>query len=199
MIEVIWGALLNAWPTFLLFLSAVGAFVWLEQERPSWHSLAVILAFSAAIVLMSLYDFWAAAPYPDPETVEGLTAYYTQLGFLYEVWGTGLHAAGTVYAFVMLAFCFNPPKRGDFLLCGLASVVVFAEVWTAGMENLNCNFLQADIPAEMQTEAQRNMSKCERVFGFWYRYLPIIVEVSIMLFFVACYKWAKREHALTNP
>ena len=193
MIDVVWGALFNAWPTFLLFVVAVALVAWLAQERPSWHSLGAIAAFAVAIALMSLYDFWEVIAYPDPPTLEGVIAHYESLKAAYDVWGAGNQGSAFVYVILAGAFAFWPPKRGDFLLMGFLSVIVFAEGWTALMENVNCNFIQEDIPAELQTEAQANMSKCERIYGAWYRYAPIIAEIGIMAFFASCYKWATRE------
>lgn len=191
MIDLIWSSLWEAWETLALFIAGGAAFAFVARERPSWHSLATIGSFCLAIILMSLYDFWKAAPYPDPVSLKGVIEHYESVQLLYEIWGTGMHASALVYVCLALAFAFSPPKHGDAFLCAIISVVVFAETWTAVVENLNCNFIQDDIPAELQTEAQANMSKCERLYGWWYRYMPIIAEICLFLYFTKVWRWAR--------
>lgn len=198
MLAIIGEALYGAWPTFLLFLVGIGLFVYLEREAPSWYALAGIAAFTATIILMSLYDFWKVQPYPEIPTLEGVIAHYESKSYVYDIWGTGNHSGALVYAFLamgfLLAFAASPDKRPDFLACAIMVIVVFAEGWTSLMENVNCNFLQQDIPAAQQTEAQSNMSKCERIYGWWYRYPPIIIEIAIMAVFSGYWIWAKRQY-----
>lgn len=170
--------LLDEWPTFGLFALCVGLFVYAEKQRPPWQALAGIACYAVALVLMNLYRTFPS----------GTDA---QLHVLYDVWGTGNQAAGVVYLLVLSSFILWPPPRRHGLVMLIWLMVCIAEGWTGLMENTLCNFIATDIPFEQQTQEQRDMAKCERIYGAWYSHVPLLVQIGVMFVFVGYYKWAK--------
>ena len=178
-IDLIWSALISEWQTFCLLFVCGGLFVFLKSERPSWHALAGIACYAITVALMSLWRL------VDSSTEEGL---YTA----YEVWASGIHGSLIVYLAAFMAFLIWPPRRNDALVYLIWLVVFIAEVWTGLAENINCNFWATDIPRELQTEAQKNMSVCERIYGWWYSYVPLALQIGLMGYFVSRWSAAKR-------
>lgn len=178
MIDVILGALIGQWEIFSLLALCIALFVYLKAEKPSWHALAGIGCYAAAVVLMSLWGLW------DASTDEGLHK-------AYEVWATGNHISAIVYLGALFAFLIWPPKKTDALTQLIWLVVLFSEGWTGLMENVNCNFIATDIPRELQTVEQMNMSVCERIYGWWYRYIPLVLEIGIVFYFAHRWRSAK--------
>lgn len=170
--------LLNEWPTFGLFALCVGLFAYAERQRPPWQAMAGIVSYAAALVLMNLYRLWPSG------TDE-------QLHVLYDVWGTGNHAALLIYLIVLSSFVLWPPPKRHGLVILIWFMVCVAEVWTGLMENVNCNFWQTDIPFDLQTPEQRGMAKCERIYGAWYSSIPLLVQILLMFGAVALFGWAK--------
>lgn len=180
MTDLILDTLSEEWPTWLLFGLCVGLFVYAEKQRPPWQALAVVASYAIALVAMSAYGHWPSG------TDE-------QLHVLYEVWATGkgVAMAASYLPIWFVAFVLFPPPKRHGLIMLFCLMVIIAELWTTLAEDINCNFWQTDIPFELQTEAQKGMSKCERVYGWWYRYVPLAVQIGMMFIFVGYYKWAK--------
>ncbi|MGI9297049.1 MAG: hypothetical protein ACR2QC_04025 [Gammaproteobacteria bacterium] len=179
MLEVAWNALGGAWETFLLLGACVALFIYLRAERPSWHALAGIGCYATALVLMSLWMLWPGTT-PDEVMVQ------------YQVWTSGTSVALVMYLTVLGAFLMWPPRQGDALVHLIWLIVIFSEAWTAVMENINCNFWETDIPLELRTPEQMEMSVCERIYGWWYSYIPLALEICAMFYFVNRWRWAKR-------
>ena len=181
-IELAFEAVLSEWETFSLLAACIAVFIFLERERPSWHALAGIFCYGMALALMSLWRL------VDTTTKDGLDT-------AYNVWASGIHVSLVIYLGALFAFLIWPPKRTDVLVQFIWLVVLFSEVWTAVMENINCNFWQTDIPFEERTPEQMEMSVCERVYGKWYTHIPLAFQLLVIFYFIYRWKWARLLNA----
>lgn len=184
MIDFVLTQLSEEWPTFALLGLCFALFVYAERQKPDWRALAGVASYATALVLMNLYRLW---PSGTDEMLHGQ----------YEIWGTGNQLAVLVYLPVMfVCFVLLPPKDGRLtegygLIVLIWIMVIVAEAWTGLMENTNCNFWQTDIPFELQTAEQKEMSKCERIYGEWYSYAPLALQIALMFVFFKWFGWAK--------
>ena len=176
----VWQALTGEWETFSVIALSVALFIYLKAERPSWHALAVFGIFLSSVAFM---DLWRMVNIVTPEDKD----------FAYEVWATSNHGSFVVSSAVVFLFLLWPPKRHDMLAQLLGVILLVSAGWTALMENINCNFIQTDIPFDLQTPEQREMSVCERLYGEWtITFAPILMQLGAILFYVRMWRKARR-------
>ena len=183
-IDLIWDTLSEEWPTWLLFGLCVAVFVYATRQRPDWRALVGIACYAVALLYM---NFYRAYPSGTDE----------QLHHLFAVWGTANHAAlAHIYLPALFACYILFPPEGGRRAPGYGLgvliwlMVIVAELWTSVAENINCNFWQTDIPFDKQTEEQKAMSVCERIYGPVYTFVPLLVQIAFMGLATWLFGWA---------
>ncbi|MGI9505049.1 MAG: hypothetical protein ACR2RE_18545 [Geminicoccaceae bacterium] len=179
MVAIIWQALTAEWETFAVIALSVAVFAHLKAERPSWHAMAVFGIYFTSVVLMDLWRMVNVVIQGDKDLA-------------YEIWGTSNHGTFVVASVVVFLFLLRPPKRDDMLAQLLCVILLVSAGWTALMENINCNFIQTDIPFDLQTQEQKEMSVCERLYGPWVTFAPIVVQLLAIGFYVKLWAKARR-------
>lgn len=180
MVNIIFDAFVAEWQTVLLFFATKVLFICLTRERPSWHALAVLGIFVSSVTFMDLWRMVDIQTQDDKDLA-------------YEIWATSNHGTFVIASGVVFLFLLWPPKSTDLLAQLLCAILLFSAGWTAIMENLNCNFWQTDIPFDLQTPEQRELSVCERIYGWWYTYVPIAAEIAVMAWITYRWHWARRH------
>ena len=175
----VWQALTGEWETFSVIALSIALFVYLKAERPSWHALAVFGIFASSVIFMDLWRMIHIVTSEDKDMA-------------YEVWATGNHGTFVVASVVVLGFLLWPPKKADSLALLLCVILVFSGVWTAFLENIHCNFQAEDIPFELQTPEQKEMSVCERLYGRWYTFGPTVFYLLVLAYFTVRWGQARR-------
>lgn len=184
MLSIIWNALLAEWETFAIIAVAAVLFIYLKAEKPTWHALAIFGVYFASVALQDLWRMIHIQTQADKDLA-------------YEIWAIANHGSFTISDYVIFFFLLFPPKQKDTLAIALAFILIVSATWTALVENIGCNFVLDDIPFELQTPEQREMSRCERITGKWMTFVPIALQLMAVLYFGRRWHQARKEAELT--
>ena len=159
-------------PNFWLVGVGFGLLIWLSGQRPSGHALAAVGGWAFSTLALNAYRLLKQGNLED----------FAFERLQWAAWGTGYSVTLTLAVAFLLGFLVWRPRKGDLLAMVLMMVWLMGEGWTSIMENFNCNFLQVDPGGKAE-------SICGRIYGEWYSYVPLIAQLTLMLWF--CWRFAK--------